>query len=169
MEYRSLKAAPQVSQGALVGLVTPFNTWTQIGNRDKGGFDERVAPGAFAASLRARPVILLHNHDTALVVASTQVASGPGSLSLHEDPSAGLRMSGVPLDTQAGRDVRVMAQAGVLRMSFGFEVVRDSWQDDQGRASNSVYGTRRTIHEVRLMEVTTTAFPAYPTTYVAAA
>jgi uncharacterized protein len=171
LEYRSAPGAfPAAAGRTLTGLVTPFDTWTTIGSLDRGGFHERIAPGAFAATLRDRDVVLLHDHDTALVLARSSIPDGEGSLYLFEDPSSGLRMQAIPLQTHTGQDVLRMAARKALRgMSFGFEVVRDSWTDDKGLASNPVYGTRRTIREVRLHEVTTTAFPAYPTTKLAAA
>jgi hypothetical protein len=52
----------------------------------------------------------------------------------------------------------------VKGMSFGFEVIKDAWADDEGRASNASVGTQRTIHEVRLHEVSAVTFPAYEST-----
>ena len=53
----------------------------------------------------------------------------------------------------------MLAKTGVIKgMSFGFEVLKDTWTDAKGRAASPQQGTHRTVREVRLHEVTTTAF-----------
>lgn len=118
-------------------------------------FREKIAPGAFRGSLRSRnDVKLLWNHDSSMVLGSTR----SGTLKLSED-SKGLRVEAQLPDTQAGRDARTLIQRGdVTGFSFGFTVPSggDSWSDD---------GSERTLHAVKLFEVSTgVAFPAYPTT-----
>ena len=118
-------------------------------------FTERIAPGAFKRSLRSRnDVKLLWNHDSSMVLGSTRA----GTLTLTEDEQ-GLRVNAVLPDTQAGRDAKILIQRGdVTGFSFGFTVPKggDSWSED---------GSERTLHSVRLLEVSTgVAFPAYPTT-----
>jgi HK97 family phage prohead protease len=121
-------------------------------------FVERIAPGAFKRSLRAKNDIkLLWNHDSSMVLGSTRA----GTLRLFED-DMGLRVEAVLPDTTAGRDAKVLIQRGdVTGFSFGFTVPAngDSWNTD---------GTERTLKSVRLLEVSTgVAFPAYPTTATA--
>jgi HK97 family phage prohead protease len=118
-------------------------------------FVERIAPGAFKRSLRAKNDIkLLWNHDSSMVLGSTRA----GTLRLTED-DMGLRVEAVLPDTTAGRDAKVLIQRGdVTGFSFGFTVPAngDSWNSD---------GTERTLKSVRLLEVSTgVAFPAYPST-----
>jgi HK97 family phage prohead protease len=118
-------------------------------------FIERIAPGAFKRSLRAKNDIkLLWNHDSSSVLGSTR----SGTLRLYED-EMGLRVEADLPDTQAGRDAKVLIQRGdVTGFSFGFTVPAngDSWSSD---------GTERTLKSVRLLEVSTgVAFPAYPST-----
>ena len=118
-------------------------------------FIERIAPGAFKRSLRAKNDIkLLWNHSSSDVLGSTR----SGTLRLAED-EFGLRVEADLPDTQAGRDAKVLIQRGdVTGFSFGFTVPPngDSWNSD---------GTERTLKSVRLLEVSTgVAFPAYPTT-----
>jgi uncharacterized protein len=169
IEYRTAGGSATASEGVLNGLVTPFNVWANIGDVQRGGFKERVAPGTFAKTLQERDVVLINNHNTGQPMARTSVKDGPGSLTLREDASAGLRARAVPVETSYAKDVMALADAGVVRgMSFGFEVIKDEWTDDEGRAALPSNGTRRTIHEVRLHEVTTTAFPAYATTELSA-
>jgi uncharacterized protein len=117
-------------------------------------FIERIAPGAFRRSLKARNDIkLLWNHDTGSVLGSTRA----GTLKLEED-TYGLRVTAVLPDTTLGRDVRTLVQRGdVNAMSFGFSVPAngDSWNTE---------GTERTLRSVRIHEVSIVAFPAYQQT-----
>ena len=117
-------------------------------------FIERIAPGAFKRSLKARNDIkLLWNHDTGSVLGSTRA----GTLKLEED-SYGLRVTATLPETTLGKDVRTLVQRGdVNAMSFGFSVPAngDSWNTD---------GTERTLRSVRIHEVSIVAFPAYQQT-----
>jgi HK97 family phage prohead protease len=117
-------------------------------------FIERIAPGAFKRSLKARNDIkLLWNHDTGSVLGSTRA----GTLKLEED-TYGLRVTAVLPDTNLGRDVRTLVQRGdVNAMSFGFSVPAngDTWNNE---------GTERTLKSVRIHEVSIVAFPAYQQT-----
>jgi HK97 family phage prohead protease len=117
-------------------------------------FIERIAPGAFKRSLKARNDIkLLFNHDTGAVLGSTRA----GTLKLEED-SYGLRVTASLPPTTLGNDVKVLVQRGdISAMSFGFSVPAngDSWNTD---------GTERTLKSVRIHEVSIVAFPAYSQT-----
>ena len=117
-------------------------------------FIERIAPGAFKRSLKARNDIkLLYNHDTGAVLGSTRA----GTLKLEED-NYGLRVTAMLPETSLGKDVRTLVQRGdVSAMSFGFSVPAngDSWNTD---------GTERTLKSVRIHEVSIVAFPAYQQT-----
>lgn len=122
-------------------------------------FIERIAPGAFAKSLRSRKrdIRLYVNHDSNMVLASRN----SGTLRLMED-EVGLRVEADLPDTTAGRDIRELMRTGVVdKMSFGFQVERrgDKWSDD---------GMERTLTAVRLFEVSiVTGFPAYEATQAA--
>lgn len=117
-------------------------------------FREKIAPGAFRRSLRARNDIkLLWNHDSGIVLGSTRA----GTLRLEED-SVGLRVSADLPDTQAGRDAAYLIRRGDIdSMSFGFSVPPggDEWSAD---------GSERTLNSVRLLEASVVAFPAYSAT-----
>lgn len=122
-------------------------------------FVERIAPGAFAKSLRARKqdIKLYVNHNSDMVLASRR----SGSLRLSED-STGLRVEADLPDTSYARDLKDLMQRGIVdKMSFGFQVDRrgDKWNED---------GTERTLTSVRLFEVSVvTGFPAYEATQAA--
>jgi HK97 family phage prohead protease len=99
-------------------------------------FIERIAPGAFAKSLRARKqdIKLYVNHNSDMVLASRR----SGSLRLSED-SIGLRVEADLPDTSYARDLKDLMQRGIVdKMSFGFQVDKrgDSWNED---------GTERTL------------------------
>ena len=118
-----------------------------------GKFTEFIAPGAFQRSIKTRgyDVKLLWNHDTSQVLGSTR----SGTLVLTEDSNGLLARATLP-DTQAGRDAATLIKRGdVAGMSFGFQVPAggDSWNAE---------GTVRTLNNVKLHEVSITAFPAYP-------
>ena len=117
-------------------------------------FVERIAPGAFTRSLKSRNEIkMLWNHDTGEVLGSTRA----GTLQLTED-DRGLRVWAMLPNTSTGRDAAELIRRGdVDSMSFGFSVPRegDSWSSD---------GAERTLHEIRLHEVSIVAFPAYSAT-----
>lgn len=136
----------------LTGYAATFNQETRISD-----FHEKIAPGAFAASLRSNPDILaLVDHDPSRVLARTK----SGTLRLSED-ERGLKFEIDIPETSAGRDVLALAMRGDLGgMSFGFTVPEggDSWQGDK-RELRSV-----TLHEISVVQ----SFPAYGGTSVQA-
>jgi hypothetical protein len=118
-------------------------------------FIERIMPGAFKRSLKARnEVKLFKNHNMDEVLASTRSKT----LKLTED-STGLLAEATLPNTTAGRDLAVLMKRGdVHAMSFGFSVPAkgDRWSDD---------GMTRELHQIRLHEVSiVTGFPAYEAT-----
>lgn len=122
-------------------------------------FIERIAPGAFAKSLRSRKqdIKLYVNHNSDMVLASRR----SGSLRLSED-SIGLRVEADLPETSYARDLKDLMQRGIVdKMSFGFQVDKrgDMWNED---------GTERTLTSLRLFEVSVvTGFPAYEATQAA--
>jgi HK97 family phage prohead protease len=117
-------------------------------------FRETIMPGAFKRSIESRNDIkMLYNHDTGNVLASTRAKT----LRLYED-ERGLKVEAMLPNTTLGRDTAELLRRGDLdSMSFGFSVPRsgDSWSED---------GMNRTLHSVRLHEVSIVAFPAYTQT-----
>lgn len=134
----------------LEGYAATFGAVANIG----GGYQERIAQGAFQASL-AGDVLALMDHDPARVLGRTR----SGTLRLSED-SKGLAFSLDLPDTQAGRDVLELAQRNDLGgMSFGFHV------PEGGERWN---GNIRTLSAVTLREISVvSAHPAYPDTSLA--
>ena len=130
------------------GYASVFNSPSE----DLGGFIEYVAPGAFKRSLQSRnEVKLLWNHDSGEPLASLR----GGTMQLVED-ERGLKVTAQLPNTTRGRDVAELLRTNVINtMSFGFNVIRDSWSSD---------GKTRTLESVRLFEVSVVSFAAYPST-----
>jgi uncharacterized protein len=130
------------------GYASVFNSPSE----DLGGFIEYVAPGAFKRSLQSRnEVKLLWNHDSGEPLASLR----GGTMQLVED-SVGLRVTAKLPNTTRGRDIAELLRTKVIdSMSFGFNVIKDSWSRD---------GQTRTLESVRLFETSIVSFPAYSAT-----
>jgi HK97 family phage prohead protease len=130
------------------GYASVFNSPSD----DLGGFIEYVAPGAFKRSLQSRnEVKLLWNHDSGEPLASLR----GGTMQLVED-SVGLKVTAKLPNTTRGRDIAELLRTKVIdSMSFGFNVIKDSWSRD---------GQTRTLESVRLFETSIVSFPAYSAT-----
>jgi HK97 family phage prohead protease len=133
---------------SFTGYASVFNSPSE----DLGGFVEYVAPGAFKRSLQSRnEVKLLWNHDSGEPLASLR----GGTMQLVED-EIGLRVTAKLPNTTRGRDIAELLRTKVIdSMSFGFNVIKDSWSRD---------GQTRTLESVRLFETSIVAFPAYSAT-----
>ena len=128
-------------------------------SEDLGGFREVIKPGAFARSLNAaknggRDIKAFLNHNSDVVLGSTRAKT----LRLTEDARGLLAEITLP-DSVWGQPVAAAVRRGdISSMSFGFSVTPkgDSWNDTR---------TERTLHEVRLFEVSpVTGWPAYAAT-----
>ncbi|MDQ0456037.1 HK97 family phage prohead protease [Rhizobium paknamense] len=136
----------------VAGYAAIFGEVTMVGDL----FEETIAPGTFARSLRGDDIRAFYDHDTALVLGRNRA----GTLRLAED-ARGLSVEIDLPDTTAGRDVRTLiARGDVSGMSFGFEAVGEEW--DFTRAL-----PRRTITDVNLFEVSIVSIPAYAGTSIA--
>ncbi len=117
-------------------------------------FTERIAPGAFSRTLKSRnDVKMFVNHSDLHVLASTRSKT----LTLEDRPEGLWVEAQLPRNVSYANDLSELIKAGICRtMSFGFTTVKDEWSPD---------GAERTLHEVRLHEVSAvTSTAAYPTT-----
>lgn len=149
LERRAAEIELRAKGRKLEGYAAVFDTRVRISD-----FDEQIARGAFADSLRSGDKLALVDHDAAKVLARTR----NGSLKLAED-ARGLHFEiDLPCTTLAD-DVLALAEAGSLGgASFGFNVKRDAWA-----------GTLRTLEAIDLREISiVSAWPAYPQTSVSA-
>jgi HK97 family phage prohead protease len=121
-----------------------------------GEFREKLAPGAFARTLREKPdVVALLDHDSGRVLGRTSA----GTLTLRED-RIGLWFS-LDVDTSTPEGQSALGTVGrqdIKGCSFGFRVRAEEWQDGGDRLP------LRIITDLDLYEITLTAFPAYETT-----
>lgn len=142
------------------GHAAVFDSPTMIGPA-VGGFEEVVAPGAFAKTLAdGADVRFLFNHNPDLILARTK----SGTLTLRED-RVGLAVEAQLAPTSVGRDLAILLERGdVSQMSFGFRVVQDKW-DTVKRDGISV--ERRTVLEAQLLDVSGVTYPAYDETDLA--
>jgi len=144
----------------MTGHFSVFNEWTEISSVREGHFMERIAPGAFAKTIRERGdrvrVLLEHGKDP-------QIGNRPLGhiLSLRED-SQGAAYEVALFDTPYVNDLLPALRAGQYGASFRFEVTRE---DFDPRPARSVHNPRqlpeRTVQELRLAEFGPVMFPAY--------
>jgi HK97 family phage prohead protease len=148
IERRGAAAGVTASGRVLSGYAATYNVPTAI-----GGFTERIAPGAFRASLASgRDVLALLDHRADVLLGRTR----SGSLKLSED-SKGLRFELQLPDTAAARDVIALAERGDLGgMSFGFVATEEAWDGDT-RELRAVQ-----LHEISVVQ----SWPAYGQTSV---
>ena len=146
-----VRAADGKSTPQIVGYAAVFNSLSQV----LWGFREQIAPGAFGASL-ADDVRALWNHDSAYVLGRTAA----GTLRLSEDAHGGRVEIDPPETPLADSFVESIRRGDVNQMSFGFQTLEDTWdEDDQGQMI-------RTLLKVKLYEVSPVTFPAYTATEV---
>ena len=118
-------------------------------------FRERIAPGAFADSIKEDDVRALFNHDANFVLGRNKA----GTLDLEEDET-GLRMEIDPPDTQVARDLLTSIERGDIdQASFAFQAIDASWDTEDGEEV-------RTLKKVRLFDVSPVTFPFYEATDV---
>lgn len=153
MERRALTEPVEIraaEDGAkrVAGYAAVFDVETDIG----GMFREKIAPGAFAKTIKSGDIRSLFDHNSALILGRTKSQT----LRLSED-ERGLHYEVDLPDTQAGRDLRVSMDRGDIDgSSFAFRVTKQSWDE------TDVDHPLRTIEEVELYEVGPVTFPQYP-------
>lgn len=166
IEVRSFAGSENIDatdEGVIFGLAIPYNRATNIGDPNSGGFEERIAPGSCTKSLREADIVALWNHNSAQPLGRTSA----GNLKLSNG-TRGVEPELKPADTSYARDLAELVKAGVVRgWSFGFEVVKDEWTNDAGELADAWTGTKRTIREMKLIEVSPVTFPAYDSTEIA--
>jgi uncharacterized protein len=147
--------AAEGDEMALVGYAARFNSES----KDLGGYKETIAPGAFSRALKeGGEVKCLFNHDSSQILGRTK----NGTLTLSEDDK-GLRFRCVlNKDDSAARDLHARVKSGLIdECSFAFTVPDggDEWD---------ATGTKRTLRDVNLLDVSAVTDPAYKETSVSA-
>ena len=125
-------------------------------SEDLGGFRERIAPGAFEATLAEDDIRALINHRDEYVLGRNRA----DTLRLAEDDE-GLSVRIEPPETSYARDLVASIERGdISGMSIGFRTITDEWHLEDGEPV-------RTLKAVRLYDVSPVTFPAYAATDVA--
>ncbi|ELB89004.1 hypothetical protein Rwratislav_31624 [Rhodococcus wratislaviensis IFP 2016] len=172
IEFRSAESGGDGR--TLSGYAAVFDQDTEIDSYE-GQFFERIAPGAFAKTLRERKPIMQYNHGFDPRVGTVPI----GAFTDIREDQRGLFVEARLFDNDVVEPVRQAIEAHAIGgMSFKFRVVRDDWRDDNGDplsakdVASLLYrpGTRgplrRTIKEVQLYEAGPVSSPAYAGTSV---
>lgn len=127
-------------------------------SQDFGGWEERIAKGAFAQVLND-DALALFNHDINLVLGRNKV-----NVALSED-ERGLKYVITLPNTTFAKDLRTLIHDKIIReSSFAFSVAEQEWYHAKDQNEKSV----RTIKKVRrLYDVSPVSIPAYKDTTVA--
>jgi HK97 family phage prohead protease len=125
---------------------------------DMGGYNERVAKGAFDAA-NMTDVRALFNHDPNQVLARS--ASGTLKLDIDE---RGLKFRFSLPNTTVGNDlVEMVSRGDVSQCSFAFRVDEQEWEMSSGNGPDL-----RSITKISdVYDVALVTYPAYPDTSVA--
>lgn len=145
------------------GHAAVFNSRTAIGNPRKGGFYEKVSPGAFSKTLQEADVRHLIDHNSYYVISRMSA----GTLGLTQDTRGLAAESALDMSISYIRDhVGNLRNKNLTGMSFGFQVVKDEWSESQERdaAGEAYTAEERDIREIKLIEVSSVTFPAYTDT-----
>lgn len=119
---------------------------------------ERIAPGAFANSLRDNDIRCLFNHERGFVLGRMTA----GTLELREDDHGLWGRVEVNEDDRSAMDVYARVQRGdISGCSFGFYPK----QEELERREDTYHWT---VTEADTFEVSICTFPAYPTTEIEA-
>jgi len=143
------------------GHAAVFDQRTAIGNPLSYGFYETVNRAAFNKTLSdGSDVVMLADHDPGKPLARKSA----GTLSIEVDKT-GLATDAPDLvRTSYADDLIANIEANNVKgMSFGFQVIKDNWTSETVETNDgqTVEVEIRELMEVRLIEVSTTAFPAY--------
>lgn len=118
-----------------------------------GEYQETIRRGAFADAVKDDDVRLLVNHEG---IPLARTSSGTLKLSAKPDLRAVATLDGTSPLVQTLSSA--MNRGDLDQMSIGFQAVEQKWNDDY---------SKRTIHKVKLFDVSAVTFPANPTTTAA--
>lgn len=153
--FRLERSDPDGDGLTLDGYAAVFDSPTRIDSWE-GLFDEVIARGAFAKTLKERSPVIQFDHGTHPLVGSIPI----GVARQWTEDAHGLHVVARLHDNWLVQPVRDAIAAGAIDgMSFAFSVVKETW-DESGDIP------LRTIQEVRLYEAGPVVFPAYTDTSV---
>lgn len=133
----------------IIGKAALFNRWSE----NLGFFKEKVAPGAFKKTIKEHDIRALFNHDPNMILGRTKNKT----LRLWEDDD-GLGFEVDLPNTSYAKDLKTsIKRKDITQNSFGFQTIQDEWSKD---------GKKRTLTEVKLLDISPVTFPAYKQTSV---
>lgn len=142
----------------LEGYAAVFNVPTRIDSWE-GRFDEVIARGAFAKTIRERKPVLQFDHGRDVATGSVPI----GWIEELREDRHGLFVRARLHDNARVEPIRQAIASGAIDgMSFRFRVIREEW--DEAPEGSDV--PLRTIREVELFELGPVVFPAYEATTV---
>lgn len=180
VEFRAVESAGDGAEGqsdgrTLEGHAAVFNAETEINSPYEGRFTESIAPGAFRKTISERKPVLQFDHGKDARTGSVPI----GKIQELREDDHGLYVQAHLFDNATVEPIRQAIEGGAIDgMSFRFAPVRDEWHDGNGKPIRSADLARvlfsggdgplprRTIKEVRLMELGPVVFPAYSQTSV---
>lgn len=145
------------SEGTTVeGIASRVNEWY-----DLGGYEERVAKGAFDEVMKD-DVRALFNHEPNFVLARTKSKT----LELFTDKDGNLAYRFKMPNRSYGKDLADALRSGdVDQSSFAFTISSDTWEYKDENPDLKKH--RRTINKIgRLYDVSPVTYPASPSTTV---
>jgi len=150
------RAEPSSDGLTLEGYAAVFGQTTEI-NSWEGNFDEQIAKGAFAKTIRENKPVLQFDHGQHPLVGSIPI----GTIKSIREDDHGLFIRARLSDNWLVAPVRDAIRDGAITgMSFRFRVINEQWQNRRDSLP------LRTITEVALYEAGPVVFPAYSQTSV---
>ena len=135
--------------GAVFDSPTRIDSW-------EGKFDEIIAHGAFAKTIKERKPVVQFDHGRDAATGSVPI----GAVEDLREDRHGLFVRARMHDNARVEPIRQAIASGAIDgMSFRFRVIREEW-DESGEIPV------RTINEVELFELGPVVFPAYAATTV---
>ncbi|RDV25423.1 HK97 family phage prohead protease [Lysinibacillus capsici] len=149
------RAVENENEAVIEGYFVLYDQETELW---QGAYEE-IAPGAFETSLRNNDIMCLDNHDSRIVLASF----GSGTLEIKSDNKGLWGRAVIDLEDPNAKSAYRKVQTGKVRgCSFGFYPIKEEYMPRE----DGTYKWR--VIEAELLEVSITAFPAYPQTDIAA-
>lgn len=145
----------------MLGHFAVFDQWTEIHSYFEGDFIERIAPGAFKDTFKARgdQIRVLYDHG-----ADPMIGNKPlGVPDVLREDKTGAYYEVSLFDSSYVNDLKPAIRSGQLGASFRFKVTADQWVTPKKASDNNpAMLDERTITSVDLYEFGPVTFPAYP-------
>lgn len=151
------RAIEESGEAYIEGYFVVFNQETELW---PGAYEE-IAPGAFNRSLNIEnvDVMALDNHDSRVILGSIESKT----LELKTDSHGLYGQVKIDLEDPFAKSAYRKVQTGKVRgCSFGFYPITEEYTEREDGSSKWI------VKDADLLEVSITAFPAYPQTEVAA-